>query len=427
VTVQEAPYKQWLGTYWPTFIPAVPSFNNLPAALQSHNPLFYFRFSETNGSTVSGVNASGTIVTTGVLGNTAPGSYALEYAGPRPPAWPGLETNNYAINFTAGGSNGVPSQFTNGAAVNCGTANGLGASLGNGFTFVAFVNTSVTNRQMNLMGGARIGTTNTTFSVTLNRAFNNASTVVPHTLRLYLKADAAGTNVLEYSVTLTNLPTGSLCDGQWHLIAITVPYFYGNYNAEYPHFYFDGVEGDALNVRGTEYINAGSVFSNFSDTGFRIGADGSTNPVSYFNGAVDEVAILPTVLAASDIASLVAAQTPAATPAFMAPTNSPAGDGVPNLLKYALGLNPLAVVNGGLGQPFATLSGNMFNVNFTRMPYATDITYHVDSKTNLQTGYWSEVWNTTTNPYAGSPAGLQVNPAASTNHADFFRLRITQP
>ena len=427
VTLQQSPYKQWLITNWPASVPPIPAYNSLRAALQGHNPLFHFRFSETNGSTVSGVNASGTTVVTGTLSNSGPGSYTLGYAGPRPTAWSGLETNNYALQFTAGGSNGLPAQFTNGASVNCGTANGLGAKLGQGFTFAALVKTSITNRQMNLVGGARIGVTNTTFNVTFNRAFSSSNTVVPHTLRLYLKPDNSLTNALEYFVTLDNLPTGSLCDGQWHHVAITMPPISGVMNADYPHFYFDGLEGNAISVRGSENITYANTFGNFADTGFRIGADGSTNPASFFSGAVDEVAFFPTVLSASVIANFVAAQPLSPPPAFMTFTNSSSADGVPNLLKYALGLDPLAAVNPGVGQPSATLSGHTLNYRFPRMAYATDITYHVDKRTNLMSGFWTEVWNSTTNPYSGSVDGFPVDTTASTNGGDFFRLRITQP
>ena len=425
VMVQPSPYKQWLSSNWPASIPSVPTYNSFRTALQSHNPLFHFRFSETNGNTVNGVNAAGTNVVTGILSNTASGSYTLGYAGPRPTAWSGLETNNYALRFTAGGSNGVPAQFTNGASINCGTANGLGSILGQGFTFCAWVNTGVTNRQMNLVGGARIGGTNTTFNVTLNRAFNNTNTIVPHALRIYLKPEATLSSALEYSVLLDSLPTGSLCDGRWHHLAITVPVFYYAINAAYPHFYFDGIE--ACSVQGSENILYDNLFSDFTDTGFRIGADGSTNPASFFSGALDEVAIFSTELTADDIADLVAAQAPILPPAFMAATNSPQADGVPNLLKYALGLDPLAAVNPGVGQPSATLSGHTLNYRFPRMAYATDITYHVDKRTNLMSGFWTEVWNSTTNPYSGSVDGFPVDTTRSTNGGDFFRLRITQP
>jgi hypothetical protein len=110
-----------------------------------------------------------------------------------------------------------------------------------------------------------------------------------------------------------------------------------------------------------------------------------------------------------------------------ADTANPSGDGIANLIKYALGLDPLAYVTGGL--PACTLSNSVIYYNFTRLLSATDITYHILTVSHLPAGVWVEFWNSATNPYPSlAPSITQSVAAPTTNQpAQFFRLGITRP
>lgn len=69
---------------------------------------------------------------------------------------------------------------------------------------------------------------------------------------------------------------------------------------------------------------------------------------------------------------------------------SHSGDGVPNLLKYALGLNPLLPATNGL--PAGTLTNGFLTLNYNKNKAATDITA-VAEVTGSVTGPWSSVTN----------------------------------
>ncbi len=66
-------------------------------------------------------------------------------------------------------------------------------------------------------------------------------------------------------------------------------------------------------------------------------------------------------------------------PALAGNTANPAGDGIPNILKYAFGLNPLVAVSNGL--PFGNIASasasNYLALTFQRATNATDCTYTV--------------------------------------------------
>ncbi|MCU0779247.1 MAG: hypothetical protein MUF86_16495, partial [Akkermansiaceae bacterium] len=54
---------------------------------------------------------------------------------------------------------------------------------------------------------------------------------------------------------------------------------------------------------------------------------------------------------------------------------APLGDGIANLIKYALGIDPAAPATG---MPFAGSSGGFLTLTFNRQKSATDIVYHVE-------------------------------------------------
>jgi hypothetical protein len=74
-----------------------------------------------------------------------------------------------------------------------------------------------------------------------------------------------------------------------------------------------------------------------------------------------------------------------ADPSISGDTASPAGDGIPNLLKYALNLNPWVDGHAGLPQPCT--DGTNLILAFTE--YESDVTYTVEASTDLVT------WSTT--------------------------------
>ena len=582
VTIKDAPFQQWQRTWWPDSLPPVTRYADFQSATRGMNPWLFFRCSETSGTSFAGIDAAGATIITAPLANTSTGSSTLNIAGPRPAAWPGLESTNTAVTFTASGSTGTPAAYTAGASANAGTAANLAPRLGlvplattipwaapldygslakvsptnvwdgtattesdptklrvgmtisspdfpfgtqitaidsegkvtlstftkfpvtttgitatscPGVTVSAFVKTSDTSRVMAILGGqnsttvnltncttnatttvtcasttglvtgmlitgtniatdTRIdsvtnattftitaaatgsstgltltATDNTTLQVTLNRSFTNTTGLTADHLRLFLRGAAGKT--LDYSVPLSGLPSGKATDGQWHHIAITIPPFItpasgpNNDANQRPRFFFDGQEANALLVRGTENLSGIDFFINFVN-GLRIGAAGTTTPSTFFNGSLDEIAIFPRVLTPSEISTIATAQPASPLPAQFADSAAPAGDGMPNLLKYALGLNPLSFTSA---KPLSfTMNAGNAELSFTRRRDATDITYRVERSLNLSS--WSEVWTSQGDPYPDANVP-QLTEMLYQNEAGvprvFYRLRVTRP
>lgn len=115
-------------------------------------------------------------------------------------------------------------------------------------------------------------------------------------------------------------------------------------------------------------------------------------------------------------------------------TADPAGDGIPNLMKYALNLNPYT--DGVSGMPVEsvvrTRSGYYLELTYTQVIAATDITYTVQVSGDLQTwssgkGYTSQV-SATNNPdgITQSVTVQSVTPLSGTNPTLFIRLQVTK-
>ena len=102
---------------------------------------------------------------------------------------------------------------------------------------------------------------------------------------------------------------------------------------------------------------------------------------------------------------------------------SPASDGIPNLIKYAVGLSPL--VPGTLPLQSDGISGYL-RLTLSKNPQATDVTYFVEVTDNLVSGPWTTAGTTTE---INTTTTLQVRDNAPFASAPrrFMRLRISQP
>ena len=123
----------------------------------------------------------------------------------------------------------------------------------------------------------------------------------------------------------------------------------------------------------------------------------------------------------------------AAQAAGAADDAAPAGDGLTNLLKYGLGLDPLIPSAGGL--PVGALEdfsgATHLTLTYARQhPAPDDITYHVEYLSDLASGVWTPA--TLAPGYPAIAGGMEIlkaedpNPSAGKTK-DFIRLRITRP
>ena len=121
-------------------------------------------------------------------------------------------------------------------------------------------------------------------------------------------------------------------------------------------------------------------------------------------------------------------------PAISGPNATPAGDGITNLMKYALNLNPKA--NGTAWLPtesLTTISGQKYlTLTFTKVLAATDITYLVEVTGDLQTwvsGGSNTATVSTTNNADGKTQTVVVRDLTATTDAArrFIHLKVTEP
>jgi len=111
-------------------------------------------------------------------------------------------------------------------------------------------------------------------------------------------------------------------------------------------------------------------------------------------------------------------------------TADPTGYGIPNLMRYALGLPIGGAPISGL--PYLGQSAGYLTLTFTRLKADTDITYHVQACGDLKS--WSDVWTSGTVPYGGG-----INPQQTVIVSDtvpittapgakrFLHLEVTNP
>lgn len=109
---------------------------------------------------------------------------------------------------------------------------------------------------------------------------------------------------------------------------------------------------------------------------------------------------------------------------------SPAGDAVPNLIKYALGLDPLVpaakaqLPSGGI-QPFA--GQNYLTLTINRSADPTDVTCTVEVSSNILTGWVSGTPNTVTLTNTATQLVVRDNTPVPAATARFIRLVVTNP
>ncbi len=97
-------------------------------------------------------------------------------------------------------------------------------------------------------------------------------------------------------------------------------------------------------------------------------------------------------------------------------------DGMPNLLKYALGLNPLVPASDPVTGDIST---GYLRLTVPRNPNAPDITLHVEVTTDLQST-WTEAGTTIDQ---STPTLLQVhyNTPVNASASGYIRLRVSRP
>jgi len=114
-------------------------------------------------------------------------------------------------------------------------------------------------------------------------------------------------------------------------------------------------------------------------------------------------------------------------PAIVGPNADPDGDGLANLLEFALLLDPAtpAAWSGKL-----ELSGNLLAFTYTRARHATGLSYHVEWSDSLAPGSWSgqDVQQTVVPPDSDPDRQtIQASAPAGGGTRRFLRLRVTQP
>lgn len=116
-----------------------------------------------------------------------------------------------------------------------------------------------------------------------------------------------------------------------------------------------------------------------------------------------------------------------ANPAISGPTADPGQDGISNLMKYALFMNPWQPATNTIQ---AGMAGGNFVFTYSRREWAADLQYSVDVSTNLAT------WDTSGTQFSqsvvaddGSKQIIQAteSSAGKPYPSRFFRLRITYP
>ena len=100
-----------------------------------------------------------------------------------------------------------------------------------------------------------------------------------------------------------------------------------------------------------------------------------------------------------------------------------AANGMPNLLSYALGLNPLVPTNNPV---VGSIDNGYLLLTAPRNPNATDISFHVELTDSLAPSSWGTNGTTV---ISDTPTLLQVrnNAPVDSSAGGFMRLRVSRP
>ena len=116
----------------------------------------------------------------------------------------------------------------------------------------------------------------------------------------------------------------------------------------------------------------------------------------------------------------------ATNPAIAADDANPSGDGIANLLKYSLGLNPL--VSQPLGTSIETdIATGFLRMKVTRNPAATDVTLNIQVTGDMQT---ESGWNdgeTTIQSDTATLLQARDNTPVAPDRSRFIRLHVSRP
>jgi uncharacterized repeat protein (TIGR01451 family) len=104
-------------------------------------------------------------------------------------------------------------------------------------------------------------------------------------------------------------------------------------------------------------------------------------------------------------------------------------DGLPNLLKYALGLDPTKIA--AISDRPALHTFPPLAIKFRRAKDANDVTIEVEATDSVMNS-WSNIWTSATNGYGGGSEAFQVitvpDPVPATNATQrYLRLKVTRP
>jgi hypothetical protein len=109
------------------------------------------------------------------------------------------------------------------------------------------------------------------------------------------------------------------------------------------------------------------------------------------------------------------------------PTTVVSPDGITNLMKYALGLNPFTIYNpGSAGLPYVQIqkfSGTPY-LTLTFNGIATDVTYAVQATSNLSSG-WTTIYSSTAGQAPGTMTVQDTQPESS-SATRYMRLQVSQ-